>query len=688
MMAPSNLLGNLRRTVLVVLLSSLLLLASSTEHEPEHCSFLAQAPISTATTAAPDVASALAALKGVQQGSSPAADPALVSPAAAEPRVSVSSTAARDVASALASLKAAQQGSSPAAEPGLMSPAAEPPVSASTTTAPDVASALAELKAAQWAASSSSPSKPASAPPAASSSPSFAPDLASTLAAARHAAKDGASSRQVPQTPPAASSSAEASPAPAPHLAADLMALFAGAGQKMSTENARVMSTTLTSTLPTVKLTKQYVPIDKNGHVIAYKTAYFGKVHVGSPQPQDFTVVFDTGSAHLVLPSTACESKTCIAHRRYNDTLSSISYPIEHDGTPLPRGASSSHSVSIVFGTGTVAGTFVRDRACLGGFAQRNGNADCTSMNVVVAKEMSEQPFSLFHFDGILGLGLEALALGPGYSFFGQMVEQHPAMLPRFSVFLARTDQGESSISFGGHDESKAASDLYWVPVALPELGYWQVQVHQVRIGDEILDDCADGGCRAILDTGTSLLGAPRQAVKSLHQLLSRDVLLAPQGAGSGEGQVTAEAGKEAASQDCRLRDDGALLIFELGPGIPSIALDPEDYFRPRPFNMTVPGKPGAWKLSCRSLLLPLDLEEPLGPRTFILGEPVLRKYYTIYDWASRRIGFATADHSNDGEGEGAVGAPQAGSMVAGAPLPVLKQTHTQASARGKEMAA
>ena len=114
-------------------------------------------------------------------------------------------------------------------------------------------------------------------------------------------------------------------------------------------------------------------------------------------------------------------------------------------------------------------------------------------MNMVVANDMSDQPFSLFHFDGILGLGLEALSLGPGFSFFGQMAAELP-MQSRFSVFLARSDQGQSSISFGGHDESKAASGFSWVPVAKPELGYWQVQVYQVRIGDAVLDECADGG--------------------------------------------------------------------------------------------------------------------------------------------------------------------------------------------------
>lgn len=288
---------------------------------------------------------------------------------------------------------------------------------------------------------------------------------------------------------------------------------------------------------------------------------------------------------------------------------------------------------------------------------------------MVIAEEMSDQPFLLFHFDGILGLGLEALALAPSFSFFGQMVAKHPAMQPRFSVFLARTDEGMSTISFGGHDLTKASTDVVWADVAMPELGYWQVFIRQVRVGDTVIDECADGSCRAILDTGTSLLGAPRQALKGLHSLLSRDVLTAAQGYGDGEEQVSQEAATEAAAKDCRLRE-GAPLIFDLGDGI-EITLSPEDYFRPKPFNMTVPEREG-WKLTCRSLLLPLDLPAPIGPSTFILGEPVLRKYYTIYDWSSRRVGFAVADHSADGVSDGAVGTPESGSLLAGAPLPPL----------------
>lgn len=171
----------------------------------------------------------------------------------------------------------------------------------------------------------------------------------------------------------------------------------------------------------------------------------------------------------------------------YNESKSETAIPIEHDGSELPRGSVSQHSVSITFGTGKVTGTFVKDMACLKGVENDLG---CGTVNMVVANDMSDQPFSLFQFDGILGLGLEALSLGPGFSFFQQMA----LPVQRFSVFLARTDNGQSSISFGGHDERKAASGFSWVPVAKPELGYWQVQIHQVRIGDTILDDCNDGG--------------------------------------------------------------------------------------------------------------------------------------------------------------------------------------------------
>jgi len=374
------------------------------------------------------------------------------------------------------------------------------------------------------------------------------------------------------------------------------------------------------SGLLTVPLRKQYVPIEKNGAVIAYKTSYFGNILVGMPEPQEFTVVFDTGSAHLVLPCTGCESETCAKHRLYNRSLSGTSVDIEHDGKLVPAGVDKSQreQLSITFGTGKVVGEFAEDKVCLGPRAE-----DCSTMRVVLANDMSAEPFGLFAFDGVLGLGLDALALNPEFSFFGRMTRQQPAMLPQFSVFLARNDESLSTISFGGYQSERAASALSWTSVAMPELGYWQVEIKSVRIGGEVIEDCEAGRCRAILDTGTSLLGVPRQVSRPMQRLLARTP---PQ---------------DANVEDMDCRDvQGSEIEFDLGEQV--VRVGAEDYSRPRPFNITA-DTPEGWQLSCRSLLLPLDIEAPLGPLVFIWGEPVLRKYMTIYDWGAKQIGFADA---------------------------------------------
>jgi len=50
---------------------------------------------------------------------------------------------------------------------------------------------------------------------------------------------------------------------------------------------------------------------------VIHKTAYYGRLEVGSPR-QPFTVVFDTGSGNLMIPSTYCQSKACTMHKRFD----------------------------------------------------------------------------------------------------------------------------------------------------------------------------------------------------------------------------------------------------------------------------------------------------------------------------------------------------------------------------------
>jgi len=404
--------------------------------------------------------------------------------------------------------------------------------------------------------------------------------------------------------------------------------------------------------LHTIPLQKQYVPIQRNGTTVAYKTAYFGNIFVGS-EAQAFTVVFDTGSGHLILPSISCESETCMKHRRYNRATSTSGVDISHDGTVIDEAEENHDALRIRFGTGEVLGQFVQERICMNA-----GGTQCASLRTVLATEMSAQPFNLFDFDGVLGLGLGALSLNDQFSFFGQMAQQNPLMQPRFSVYLAQTEGEQSAISFGGYQEQTAASPMQWVPVAKPELGYWQVWLKGVRIGGVELEDCADGGCRAILDTGTSLLGVPKGSLRTMHRMLARPVP-----------DALASATNPLESIDCR-HVEGSDLEFDLGG--PVISLSTMDYSRPKPYNMTVPNQTDAWRLWCRALLLPLDMQAPVGPRIFIWGEPVLRRYLTMYDWAAKQVGFSAAGKPPEISGEqlaSNIGLPPSDSLAAGAPI-------------------
>eukprot|EP00434_Breviolum_minutum_P027213 symbB.v1.2.024068.t1/scaffold2253.1/size89778/1 len=337
-----------------------------------------------------------------------------------------------------------------------------------------------------------------------------------------------------------------------------------------------------------VPLHRQRVPVQGDDDRISYKSVYFGSVVVGKPE-QKFSVVFDTGSGHVILPSSECHSETCLIHNRYNRQASDGAVDVDYDGTPVRSGAPRDQ-ITVAFGTGEVTGQFVHDRICLSPEAPASQSAgtsagsanteplllvqsgdalerhrgenisamdqsskmdknstsptqlrheamNCVDLRVVMATEMTEEPFHAFAFDGVLGLGLDSLALAPEFSFFGMMAKQVALEESNFGVFLADSDDEISEISFGGISHDKITSALTWAKVASPELGYWQVQVTSIRIGNRTLDYCNDGQCRAVVDTGTSLLAVPEDFAEQLQQELET-ALRDPTPSASGGGFV------------------------------------------------------------------------------------------------------------------------------------------------------
>jgi hypothetical protein len=474
-----------------------------------------------------------------------------------------------------------------------------------------------------------------------------------------------------------------------------------------------------------VPLRRESVPVRRHGKIASFKTSYSGVISVGSPKRQEFRVVFDTGSGHVVLPALECGSETCLLHQRYNMAASQSAQLVNIDGTVVAPGDYADQA-TIGFGTGEITGEFIKDRVCLGpadssSVEHSGGNSDapCLDVALIMAIEMSAQPFKSFAFDGILGLGLSSLALSPSFSFFDVLSKGNGAGSPHFAVYLteAEEDGEESEVAIGGYNGKRLLEPLMWSPVAKKDLGYWQVHIVAVRINGQELDVCKDGTCHGVVDTGSSHLGVPAPHDREFAELLTQD------------------AGD---TLDCRLIDAPTIEI-EL-PGA-NLTIFPETYMRRLPLregvsvgsakgvsmtpgevngkpaesdrmsvlsvNVTtspagseksggalrgpqsssaneptsqVPGSeaplPQQVRRHCRPKMMPVTMPAPLGPKLFILGEPVLHRYYTVYDWASPRIGFGLAASRRNVEGplSSRPGADRRGSLPEGVDTILMQQ--------------
>merc|ERR550532_714219 len=95
-----------------------------------------------------------------------------------------------------------------------------------------------------------------------------------------------------------------------------------------------------------------------------HKMAYYGKVAVGSP-PQEFQVVFDTGSGNLIIPGSKCTSEACTSHKQWDFEHSTSAKRINCDGSDAISEDLANH-ITITFGTGKITGDCFWDKICVG----------------------------------------------------------------------------------------------------------------------------------------------------------------------------------------------------------------------------------------------------------------------------------------------------------------------------------
>ncbi|GMH05290.1 hypothetical protein Nepgr_007130 [Nepenthes gracilis] len=235
---------------------------------------------------------------------------------------------------------------------------------------------------------------------------------------------------------------------------------------------------------------------------------YFGEIGIGTP-PQNFTVIFDTGSANLWVPSSKCYfSVPCFFHAKYKSSLSST---YTENGKPA----------EIHYGTGAISGFFSIDNVLVGELVVND-------QEFIEATREPSVTFLVAKFDGILGLGFREISVGNSVPVWYNMIKQGLIKEPVFSFWLNRKEGEEEGgeIVFGGVDPNHYKGKHTYVPVT--QKGYWQFDMGDVLIDGEATGYCGSG-CSAIADSGTSLLAGPTSVITLINRAIGASGVVSQQ---------------------------------------------------------------------------------------------------------------------------------------------------------------
>ncbi|XP_017076086.2 phytepsin [Drosophila eugracilis] len=312
--------------------------------------------------------------------------------------------------------------------------------------------------------------------------------------------------------------------------------------------------------------------------VNSYETNFFGTISAGG---QPFTMQFDTGSSDIWVPSSHC--KFCIKQCGNKFFQASKSKSFHSSGVPF----------SITYGSGSVQGIVASDNV---GF----GDLKIQSQGIGLVN-ISD---SCSVFDGIAGLAFSALSMTNSVPIFQQMIDQKLVEQPIFSFHLKSGSTDGGSMILGGSNSS-----LYYGPLTytnLTEVKYWTFQMDFIEVHGKSSRRC-DTGCKAIMDTGTSLIVGPVIDVLYINKAIGAEH----------------NATYDLYIVDCSTIAQLPIIVFGIA--------GKEFYIKPQTYVIV-------YQDFCFSGFMDMR-----GLTYWIIGDVFLRENYVEFDWARKRIGIAPA---------------------------------------------
>ena len=245
-----------------------------------------------------------------------------------------------------------------------------------------------------------------------------------------------------------------------------------------------------------------YIIIKKSPfHILELKnfanSQYFGYISIGTP-PQNFKIIFDTGSSNLWVQSSLCKTQGCLQHKGFDHRISSSFHKhlINHK---IPV-------FSIKYGTGKILGKYVKDVVRV---------SDISIEDQIFGLTFKEEGFAFLNvpFEGILGLSFPIISSSNSVPFFDNIINTKVLKHNIFSVFLSEENE-RSSILFGNVEKQNMLTNFTFIDVYSKV--YWEIDIDEILINNQKVDICQNlrketGRCGVAIDSGTSLFAAPTE---------------------------------------------------------------------------------------------------------------------------------------------------------------------------------
>ncbi|KAG9040213.1 Type I transmembrane sorting receptor [Tulasnella sp. JGI-2019a] len=318
---------------------------------------------------------------------------------------------------------------------------------------------------------------------------------------------------------------------------------------------------------------------------------YYGPLSMGTPR-QKLTVDFDTGSSDLVIPLSRCAG-WCF-EPVFNHTRSSTYKPTAQSFDITYQDGSEASGI-VARDTVTVAGLTVTKQA-FGAISDEYGG------------------FGSGPYSGLLGLGFPANAKSGQTPFFISLCNRGVLTKKRFAFYLGRDGKKASELSIGKVDSSKYTGTIKYHPLDPASTGGVQYYWNALSGGFFYNGGKSSGAFSAVFDTGTSLIYIPTVAAEALYKKIP------------GAKDASATVGAGFYSYPCSAK----LAPITLKLGSKQYAVNHLD------FNLG-PVEEGS------SQCIGGIVGEDIGDNLAIMGDAFLKNWYTVYDYAGKRVGLAKA---------------------------------------------